>query len=59
MPLQGDTHTAQGTPGGNIAAHHTGTDHVNVFCLKAAAGFAKALEPLLQEENTDKIARRA
>lgn len=29
-----------------------------MLCLKTAAGFAKALKPLLQEENTYKIARR-
>ena len=44
-----------GRPGGDVAAHHAGTDHVHVPDAVVLA--AQALEPFGEEEDADQVAR--
>ena len=50
-----DPHILAGAPGGDIAAHRTGADHVNMRDLVAGAG--ELLHLLAQEEHADQVLR--
>ena len=55
--LQRDVQAAQRAPGCNIAAHDPGADHMHVLQRNLASSI-EGLEPILQVENADQIARR-
>ena len=52
--LQGHGETAQGAPGGDVAAHHAGADDMHMADAMLLA--AESLEPVLQEENAHQVA---
>ena len=56
--LQGHAQAAQGTPGGDITAHHASTDDMNMTNDERFAGFAEGFEALLQMEHPHQIERR-
>jgi hypothetical protein len=53
--LQGHVEALVGGPGGDVAAHHAGADHVHV--ADAGITTAEALEAFGQEEDADQVAR--
>ena len=56
--LQRDVEAAQRAPGGDVAAHDAGADHVHV--LDGRGGLAaEALQAILQQEHAHQIARRS
>ena len=57
LVLQRHGQAAQCAPGGDVASHDTSTDHVHTLRLPVHI-LAKALQPLLQEEDTNQIACR-
>ena len=60
LVLQGDGEAAQRRPGGNVAAHDPGTDHVEAI-QREIRFLAEGLQPILEEEQAHQIAgcRRA
>ena len=54
--LQRDREPARGAPGGDVAAHHAGADHVHVPDL-APRPAAQRLEAVLQEEHPHQVPR--
>ena len=55
--LQRDREAAQRAPGGDVAAHDAGADHVHACADFADVLAAQALEPFLQEEHAHEVAR--
>jgi hypothetical protein len=57
LVLQRDGHAAQHAPGGDVAAHDAGADHMHALRRKVPRILAEALQSVLQEEDAHQVAR--